>query len=157
MGGLLNWLGCSNSKPHHRQLGDSVRWALQCKCLLPGWAFLWWRIIIGINFSQRIWLWCQWQSALGRSLLHKACHVGNFDLARTLRHEYSVDINTKDGNSDTPMHVAAKLTLFLINEFYCDARIRGASSRSLLYKASQGGNINLIRTFILDYDVLRIA
>ena len=44
---------------------------------------------------------------LSRSLLHSACAGGNVSLVETLIREHKADINDKDSENNTPLHVAA--------------------------------------------------
>ena len=47
------------------------------------------------------------RGALGRSLLHSACNGGSVNLVRTLIREHNADINARDDENNTPLHVAA--------------------------------------------------
>ena len=78
------------------------------------------------------------------------------NLVKTLILEHKADVNARDDNNDTPVHVAAwcgkeEVALALINEFQCDINVKGGLGRSLLHKACNGGNVNLVKTLILEH------
>ena len=47
------------------------------------------------------------KGCLGRSLLHYACRGGNVSLVQCLICDYNADINARDDENNTPLHVAA--------------------------------------------------
>ena len=72
----------------------------------------------------------------GWFLLHKACDGGNISLVQTLIRDHKADINARDDNNNTPLHVAAlhgkkEVALYLINEVGCDINVKGYESWSL--------------------------
>ena len=78
----------------------------------------------------------------GRSLLHHACGGGNVSLVRKLILEHKADVNARDDENNTPLHVAAfcgkeEVVLALINEFGCDTKVKGKFGRSLLHHACE--------------------
>ena len=90
---------------------------------------------------------------LGRSLLHSACYGDSVNLVRTLILKHKADINARDDQNNTPLHVAAlcgkeEVVYVLIEEFDCDTRVKGAFGRSLLHIACNRGSVNLVRTLI---------
>ena len=94
---------------------------------------------------------------LGRSLLHHACEGGNVNLVRTLILHHNANIHARDYESNTPLHVATycgkdEVVLTLLNEFG-GIKERGALGMSLLHHACEGGNVNLVRSLILHYNV----
>ena len=81
----------------------------------------------------------------GCSVLHYACEGGNVGLVQTLMQNHCMEINLRDDNDNTPLHVGAslskgKLALCLINEFGSDPNMKGDVGRSVLHSACRGGN-----------------
>ena len=63
----------------------------------------------------------RYQCPLQKVLLHIACRKGNASLVRDIVLEYKADVNARDDDNNTPVHVAAwfgkeKVALALINE-----------------------------------------
>ena len=72
----------------------------------------------------------RYQCPLQKILLHIACRKGNISLVRNIVLEHKADVNARDDDNDTPVHVAAfcgkeKVALALINEFQCDINVKG--------------------------------
>ena len=62
------------------------------------------------------------KGGLGQSLLHLACNVS---LVQTLIQDHNANINVRDNQNNTPLHMAAlgakkEVALFLLNEMGCD-------------------------------------
>ena len=97
------------------------------------------------------------KGVLSRSLLHSACSGGSVNLVRTLILKHEADINARDEQKSTPLHLAVycgkeEVVSLLIEEFDCDiSRVKGVVGRSLLHIACYGDNVNLVRTLILNH------
>ena len=94
----------------------------------------------------------------GRTVLHHACSGGNVNLVQTLIQEHKADVNERDNENDTPLHVAAlagkaDVALLLISEYGCDPNpnVRGQFGRTVLHDACSGGNVSLIQTLIREH------
>ena len=89
---------------------------------------------------------------VGRSVLHSACNGGNASLVRALvnKHKACADINARDSNNDTPLHLAAhcgkhEVVLALIEEFGCDIKSKGYRGRSALHNACVKGHVGMVK------------
>ena len=93
----------------------------------------------------------------GKTLLHRMCKSGNVSLV-PLIYDYNADINARDIESNTPLHVAVlngkkEVALFLITKFGCDINIRDTSGKTLLHRmCSRHGSISLVQSLIHDYN-----
>ena len=47
------------------------------------------------------------KGSFGQSLLHKICKGSNVSLVQTLIRDHKADINVRDDQNNTPLHVAA--------------------------------------------------
>ena len=91
---------------------------------------------------------------LGRSLLHLACEEGDVNLVQFLIRVHNANMNVRDDENNTPLHVAAlsgkeEVVLSLI-KLGCDITLKGSLGRSLLHQACRGGNVSLVQSLICD-------
>ena len=92
----------------------------------------------------------------GTPYIHKACRKGWSNLVQALVRKHGVNIlNCSSYPGDTPLHsiVATEckhdILFTLIKEF--GSSMEDDTGRSVLYIACEVGNLNLVRTLILDY------
>ena len=91
---------------------------------------------------------------LGRSLLHSAVYEGNISLIKTLIYDYNADINVKDDQNLTPLHMALSynkldtvsviITDFERLGFKVDDKLPNGDS--LLHLACKKGHYKLIKS-----------
>ena len=89
-------------------------------------------------------------------MLHSACKGGCLNLVRTLIRDHNADVNARDDDNNTPLHIAAQagkedIAIALINEFSCITPVKGWFGSTLLHSACKGGCLNLVRTLIQDH------
>ena len=89
----------------------------------------------------------------GHTALHHACAGGHVGLVRKLISRFNADLKS---GKDTPVHVAASsgkkgVVLVLINQFYCNASVKGKFGRSLLHSACVGGDVSFVKYLIFNH------
>ena len=55
------------------------------------------------------------KGSFGQSLLHFACSGGDVSLVQTLIRDHKADINVRDDQNNTPLHVAAVYGCIIFN------------------------------------------
>ena len=93
-----------------------------------------------------------------RTLLHQACLCGHFQLVRKLVSQYTLNVNSRDIDQNAPICLAAqrghgKIAIHLIEVYCISPVVTFKDDTTLLHYACEGGNLDLVRTLIMDYDM----
>ena len=97
-------------------------------------------------------------NSFGETVLHYACRANNMALIRTFIQKYDLDKDLTNNDGNPPLHLAAmhacgeETVLYLVEEFECDIKSKGSEGRSLLHSAYEGGNVDLIRSLVGQYN-----
>ena len=88
-------------------------------------------------------------------MLHSACEGGCLNLVRTLIQDHNAEVNARDDNNNTPIHLAAQAGIedIAIALISCSTSVKkGWLGRTVLHSACKRGCLILVRTLIRDHN-----
>ena len=92
----------------------------------------------------------------GRTLLHFACGVGNFEFITTLIEKYGISPMATDAVNQTPLHIAAshgqeEVVRLLITKYSLVVDCRNNGNLSPLHLACYCGHVSVVKMLLLEY------